>query len=81
MIVKLVPAAGAAGDYCLSLYFKVGMTDSRHAHNPWLQELPDPVTKVTWDNYVSVSAVTAARLGITDGDVVRVSNWRRRRHA
>jgi Fe-S-cluster-containing dehydrogenase component len=72
-VVKLVPAAGAAGDYCLSLYFKVGMTDSRHAHNPWLQELPDPVTKVTWDNYVSVSAVTAARLGITDGDVVRVA--------
>ncbi|MCA9011914.1 MAG: 4Fe-4S dicluster domain-containing protein, partial [Planctomycetaceae bacterium] len=72
-VVKLVLAAGAPGDYCLSLYFKVGMTDSRHAHNPWLQELPDPVTKVTWDNYVSVSAATAARLGITDGDVVRVA--------
>lgn len=72
-VVKLIPAAGAAGDYCLSLYFKVGMTDSRHAHNPWLHELPDPVTKVTWDNYVSVSAATAAKLGVTDGDVVRVA--------
>ncbi len=72
-VVKLVPQVAASADYCLSLYFKVGMTDSRHAHNPWLQELPDPVTKVTWDNYVSVSTATAATLGLTDGDVVRVA--------
>ena len=73
-VVKLVPQGDASGDYCLSLYFKVGMTDSRHAHNPWLQELPDPVTKVTWDNYVSVSKATAAALELTDGDVVRVAS-------
>ena len=30
---------------------KVGVLDGRHAHNPWLQELSDPVSKLAWDNY------------------------------
>lgn len=71
--IKLTGKAPAT-DYCLSLYSKVGLTDSRHAHNPWLQELPDPVTKVTWDNYVCVSPATASELGLSDGDVVRVES-------
>lgn len=70
--VKPVPDT-ATGDYCLTLYSKIGLTDSRHAHNPWLQELPDPITKVTWDNYVSVSPATARKLGLADGDIVRVA--------
>ncbi|WP_197530902.1 4Fe-4S dicluster domain-containing protein [Bythopirellula polymerisocia] len=60
-------------NFSLVLYNKVSMLDSRHSHNPWLQELPDPVTKVTWDNYVSISPRDAAELGIQDGDVVKVS--------
>ena len=58
--------------FALTLYSKVGLTDSRHAHNPWLQELPDPVTKVTWDNYVCIPKVVAQEYGLTDGDIVRV---------
>jgi molybdopterin-containing oxidoreductase family iron-sulfur binding subunit len=58
--------------YRLVLYPKTAMLDGRHAHNPWLQELPDPVTKIVWDNYASVSSATASKLGITEGDVVRV---------
>jgi molybdopterin-containing oxidoreductase family iron-sulfur binding subunit len=68
----LLPAPPVGQDLALSLYCKVGLTDSRHAHNPWLQELPDPITKVTWDNYVCVSPALGQRLGVTDGDVVRV---------
>jgi molybdopterin-containing oxidoreductase family iron-sulfur binding subunit len=48
------------------------MLDGRHAHNPWLQELPDPVTKIVWDNYASVSPATAARLGLQESGVVRL---------
>jgi molybdopterin-containing oxidoreductase family iron-sulfur binding subunit len=48
------------------------MLDGRHAHNAWLHELPDPVTKVTWDNYACLSPAAAARLGIEDGDLVRI---------
>ncbi len=65
-----VDATVSDDEYCLSLYSKVGLTDSRHAHNPWLQELPDPITKVTWDNYVCVSPAAAGRLELHDGDVV-----------
>ena len=63
--------------FCLTLYSKVGLTDSRHAHNPWLQELPDPITKATWDNYVCVSPAVAAEYGLTNGDLVHAasSQW------
>jgi molybdopterin-containing oxidoreductase family iron-sulfur binding subunit len=46
------------------LYQKVAMGDGRYANNPWLQELPDPVTKATWDNYFIVGAKTAKKLNI-----------------
>ena len=55
------------------LYQTVALGDGRHANNPWLQELPDPVTKVTWGNFVAVSPATATRLGVEAGDVLRVS--------
>jgi len=60
----------AAGTYELLLYAKTGMGDGRFAFNPWLQELPDPVTKATWDNYICVSPATARKLGLELGDVV-----------
>jgi molybdopterin-containing oxidoreductase family iron-sulfur binding subunit len=65
--------AAADGGFTLVLYQKVGMLDGRHAHNAWLHEMPDPVTKVTWDNYASLSPEAARRLGVGDGDVVRVA--------
>ncbi|AWA29524.1 quinol:cytochrome C oxidoreductase [Flavobacterium magnum] len=43
----------------LVLYTKTGMGDGQQAHNPWLQEFPDPITRVSWDNYVTVSAKDA----------------------
>ena len=63
----------APSDYCLTLTSRIGLTDSRHAHNPWLQELPDPITKVVWDNYVSISPTAAGKLGVSDGDVVQIT--------
>ena len=39
----------------LALYEKVGIGNGNQANNPWLQELPDPITKITWDNYVTMS--------------------------
>jgi molybdopterin-containing oxidoreductase family iron-sulfur binding subunit len=60
------------GTFRLVLYPTVAMLDGRHAHNPWLQELPDPVTKIVWDNYASVSPATAARLGLQESGVVRL---------
>ncbi len=42
--------------------------DGRHANNGWLQELPDPVTKLTWDNAALISPAAAERLGVQDYD-------------
>ncbi len=59
--------------YELVLYLKAGILDGKHAQNPWLQELPDPITKATWDNYVCISPITAKKLGIKQGDVIEIS--------
>jgi molybdopterin-containing oxidoreductase family iron-sulfur binding subunit len=68
------PGGLSHGGYTLVLYPSVGMLDGRHAYNPWLHELPDPITKITWDNCASVSPATAAALGVADGDVVRIES-------
>jgi molybdopterin-containing oxidoreductase family iron-sulfur binding subunit len=62
----------ADGGRTLVLYPKVGLPDASHSYNPWLQELPDPITKTTWDNYACLSPAAAAELGVGAGDVVRV---------
>jgi MoCo/4Fe-4S cofactor protein with predicted Tat translocation signal len=58
----------------LHLYESVGLRDGRHANNPWLQELPDPITKVTWGNAACLAPAAAERLGLGDGDVVELSD-------
>ena len=53
----------------LILYPKVGMGDGQQANNPWLQEFPDPITRVTWDNYITVSKADATELGLINENV------------
>lgn len=53
----------------LVLYTKVGMGDGQQANNPWLQEFPDPITRVSWDNYVTVSKKDAEKLGLDNWNV------------
>jgi len=57
----------------LVIYTKVGIGDGKYANNPWLQELPDPVTRLTWDNYVTIPQQTAEESNIKDGDIVRLT--------
>ncbi len=45
-------------------YRDAKMDDGRHNNNGWLQELPDPITKLTWDNAVMLSPATAKELGV-----------------
>ncbi len=47
--------------------------DGRHANNGWLQELPEPITKVTWDNPAWISISDALHLGVENGDVIRIA--------
>ncbi len=53
--VSAVSSAKKGGKYELVLYQKAIFGDGRQANNPWLLEMPDPVTKATWDNYVMIS--------------------------
>lgn len=53
----------------LSLYTKTGMGDGQQANNPWLQEFPDPITRVSWDNYITVSKADAERLELVNRNV------------
>ena len=50
----------------------VRMWDGRYANIGWLQELPDPVSKVCWGNYLAVSGADAKTLNVSDGDLVSV---------
>tara|TARA_B100000900_G_scaffold338468_1_gene300633 strand:+ start:4309 stop:7431 length:3123 start_codon:yes stop_codon:yes gene_type:complete len=48
----------------LNIYAKTGMGDGKHANNPWLQEFPDPLTRATWDNYLTISEYDAKQTGL-----------------
>jgi molybdopterin-containing oxidoreductase family iron-sulfur binding subunit len=45
------------------LYQKVGIGAGNQTNNPWLQEMPDPITKATWDNYITMALSDAMELG------------------
>lgn len=58
----------------LEVQFIVGnMYDGRFTNNGWLQELPDPITKLVWDNAAIVSVDTAKKLGVEKDDMVRLT--------
>jgi MoCo/4Fe-4S cofactor protein with predicted Tat translocation signal len=64
----------ASGDkaYELHLYQSSALRDGKHANNPWLQELPDPVSKVTWDNFAAMSLTDLKALNLQEGDVITI---------
>ena len=63
----LATAAGKGME--LQLYTKTGLGDGQQANNPWLQEFPDPITRTSWDNYVTVSSTDAKKLDIKNWHV------------
>lgn len=58
--------------YRLSLYKNVGINDGKGGNNAYRHELPDPVTKVTWDNYIAVSVADAKAKDWVTGDVLKI---------
>ena len=71
-----IPEIQDSSGMTLMAYQKTGMLDGSHAGNPWLQEMPDPVSKVTWDNYASIAPETSKRMNIKTGDILRVQTKR-----
>ena len=72
-----VPAAKLEGDgtgLALIAYPSLRFYDGRTAGSSWLHETPDMMTQATWDAWVEVPSETATKLGVANGDVLRVSS-------
>ncbi len=54
-------------------YEKIGIGDGTYANNPWLQEMPDPVSRATWDNYITLPVAFAKEQGLVQDDVVKIT--------
>jgi MoCo/4Fe-4S cofactor protein with predicted Tat translocation signal len=48
----------------LFVYEKIGLGNGNQSNNPWLMELPDPISKVTWDNYITMSPIDVKAMGL-----------------
>jgi Fe-S-cluster-containing dehydrogenase component/anaerobic selenocysteine-containing dehydrogenase len=65
-------AAGASKGIEIDFVLDGNLIDGRNANLGWMQEMPDPVTKLTWDNAAVMSAATAESLGATTEDIVHI---------
>jgi len=72
-MVKKGPAIEGTGAV-LGLYTSVAMGDGSDGNNSWLIEMPDPISTVTWDNYLNIGPQYAKELGIESNDVVLVKS-------
>jgi MoCo/4Fe-4S cofactor protein with predicted Tat translocation signal len=68
-----LPPAPTADSPEIVLTASYEMDDGRYANNGWLQELPDPITKLTWDNAALMSPGFAKALGVSTGDLVQIT--------
>ncbi|MBU0509713.1 TAT-variant-translocated molybdopterin oxidoreductase [bacterium] len=66
-------SAAAAPELELVVCESPVLRDGSNANNAWLLECPDPVSRISWTNYASVSPATAEKLGLIEGDIVRLS--------
>jgi len=69
----LSSSASNAIGYTIVVKENYALADGRFAHNGWLQELPHPISKITWDNYAAVSEKTCKDLGLKNNDVVEIA--------
>ncbi|MCB9251058.1 MAG: TAT-variant-translocated molybdopterin oxidoreductase [Flavobacteriales bacterium] len=70
---KIVSGSSKSDSSELIVYQKVGVKDGNLANNPWLHETPDPISKVCYDNYLSVSKSEAEKNDLKQNDVVNIS--------
>src|SRR5438552_620642 len=66
------PPAPTVNSPEIVLVASYAVDDGRYINNGWLQELPDPVTKLTWDNAALMSPAFAKKLGVETGDLVQI---------
>ncbi|MDQ2866868.1 MAG: TAT-variant-translocated molybdopterin oxidoreductase [Verrucomicrobiota bacterium] len=67
------PPAPTAESPEIVLVRDYSIDDGRYINNAWLQEMPDPITKLTWDNAALISPKYAKALGVGNGDLIKIS--------
>jgi len=72
--IQVIGAYQPANGYEVALYKNLAMGCGAETNNPWLMEMPDPVSKVCWDNFAAVSAETAAELKLSAGDTIFIND-------
>ncbi|MBI4483176.1 MAG: molybdopterin-dependent oxidoreductase [Acidobacteria bacterium] len=74
LLDSLPQAAPPSPEFALPLYIfrTVGLSDGRGANQPWLQELPEPMSTVMWNTWLELNPRTARELGLEEGDLVRI---------
>jgi MoCo/4Fe-4S cofactor protein with predicted Tat translocation signal len=72
-IVNQSAKLAEGGKVELQIYQTVAMRDGKKSNNPWLQELPDPVSKVTWDNFAAMSPSDIKKMGLDEFEVVTIN--------
>lgn len=73
IVADLEKTVGKKEEIDLVLYQNVSVKDGSLSNNPWLQETPDPMSKVTWDNYISLPKALAESKDIKNGDMVNIT--------
>jgi len=73
LVSNLEANIGAGNAIDLILYQNISVRDGSLSNNPWVQETPDPISKVTWDNFVSLPKALAEKEGIKNGDLVNIT--------
>ncbi|MEX2466642.1 MAG: molybdopterin-dependent oxidoreductase [Gemmatimonadota bacterium] len=68
------PVFDGDGDLTLLVYPSARFGGGEFSNSPWLQELPDPVSKITWHSWLEMNPVTAESRGIREGDIVTVAS-------
>lgn len=66
------PLSAQQGDFFVYVFLSPTLSDGSGANKPWLQELPDPVTKIAWQSWVEIHPQTAKRLGVVEGDHLKI---------
>ncbi|MEO7999295.1 MAG: molybdopterin-dependent oxidoreductase, partial [Gemmatimonadaceae bacterium] len=73
MAASPVPALSAQqGEFFVHVFPSATLGDGSGANKPWLQELPDPVTKIAWQSWVEIHPKTAKRLQVMEGDHLKI---------
>lgn len=63
-----------AADNEIVFFETIALGNGTHANNPWMMEMPDPISKVCWDNFAAISPKMAEKLGAVTGDVLKLAD-------